>query len=290
MTIKLVGVKVVGVFFSALLLLAPAFAFANGPRLTPEFWEVMAVAAVVAFLLSFVTSFAIKKFIKPGMGLLVSVISLWVLLIIPLYLALTSQAYANFLMENQLCSLLRVDPSLKYECYFKKYVAPIGPAACENQKQLPKEFCYSLASKYRACFDSFANNIIVPDTFSEFRGGNYSSINDCGFIRSEFAEVDCYTQFALQSGDVSLCFRGKTYDGYSEGNCVTEVAIAKKDISICNSINSKNIPQNTRGEILKDKCVARLAVNTGNTTLCNSIGTTYWKDECNKSFALCKEF
>lgn len=283
--------KVICLFSSALALLAPTFVFASGgPRLNPEFLEVTAVAAVVALLLSFAVSLVIKKFIKPRMELLVSVISLWVLLVIPLYLALTSQVYANFLMDNQWCSLLRASPSLKYECYFKKYVVPVGPAACENQKQLPKEFCYSLASKYRACFGSLADNIIVRDTFSEFRDGNYSSINNCGSIRSEFTEVDCYTQFALQSGDVSLCFRGKTYDGYSEGNCVAEVAMAKKDISICNSINSKNIPQNTRGEILKDKCIARLAVNTGNSALCNSVGTTYWKDACNESFALCKEF
>lgn len=274
--------KVICLFSSALALLAPTFVFANGARLTPEFWEVMAVAAVVALLLSFAVSLAIKKFIKPGMELLVSVISLWVLLVIPLYLVLTSQAYVNFLMENRWCGLLRASPSLKYECYFKKYVAPVGPSACENQGRLPKDFCYALASRYRACFGNLTDDILIRDTFSELRGGNYNSINDCGSIRSEFAEVDCYTQFARQSGDVSLCFRGKTYDGYSESNCVAEVAITKKDVSICDSIKE--------GEILKDKCIARIAVNTGNAALCNSVGTTYWKDECNKSFALCKEF
>lgn len=123
--------------------------------------------------------------------------------------------------------------------------------------------------------------ILLSGIFSETKAQEFQTLASCDNIRdNNIQRVQCYSIFAKQTNDVNLCFKGKTYDGYEEGECVTSVAIQNKDVLVCNQINTTNIPQNSRGDTLKDKCTAQVAITINGSAVCNSLNTEYWKNFC----------
>jgi hypothetical protein len=58
-------------------------------------------------------------------------------------------------------------------------------------------------------------------------------INNCPDISPEVDEFNCYTAFAEEKKDVSIC---NTLPGEKKDYCIKSVAIVKNDVSICDSL------------------------------------------------------
>jgi hypothetical protein len=293
-------------FFFLTFLLLPETVLANGGlKLTYVFWETMVTTLFISVIVGVLISLGIKKFLKPSIELLVSVITLAVFFFVPIYLFLASPSLASSLAENKLCSLIRADETLRYQCYFEKNVLSKGPSACEDERLLQNYLQYTYGqNKKDTCYSKFINEEDVLSNNPEL----------CKNIENGGTQRDCLIRAAKLTSDPLLCEFAKTvgykqdcynfvYTAGSEGeenikavfendpklcqrignetiarNCLVEIATVTSNPSLCelNKPTKVDFTNLTRVEV----CYLAVAQNTQDTKLCEKISVESWKYNC----------
>ena len=96
---------------------------------------------------------------------------------------------------------------------------------------------------------------------------------DCNFGK----DAVCVTEKVTISNDVSLCGLNKYANPHERNNCIIELGKNSQDIIICDDI--ENGAGRDREEY-KSYCLANVAINVKNPSLCEGIKKYYFKNDC----------
>ncbi len=115
----------------------------------------------------------------------------------------------------------------------------------------------------------------MPGIFAGFEenkpasGTDSKTVADCQLMSNEFQQVGCYSDVAVQEGDVSICDNIKMQAGIP--NCITQVAKSKKDATICNGIE---------GDHPKTLCLVEIGTILNDVSVCDNLDSDLWKGQC----------
>ena len=120
----------------------------------------------------------------------------------------------------------------------------------------------------------FFVSIIFGLSATGFKIYNYY---DCEFGK----DIDCVISKALISGNADECRKNKYLNPRKRNKCYLEVSSRGKDISVCDKIDLTD----SVDDDMKIKCVASVARNTNNSSLCEKFKEDYSKEDCYHYFS-----
>lgn len=118
-----------------------------------------------------------------------------------------------------------------------------------------------------ASYDGFPPTLGLPEE-KDFE--NVQQPESCE-NSNEISETWCYTKFALQYNDPSMCLRSSWPYGDYQAECISKVAIKNNDLSLCDWINKINTPGKVAGANYYENCVSSIAQETRDTHLCDNL-------------------
>lgn len=102
---------------------------------------------------------------------------------------------------------------------------------------------------------------------------------DCEFGKN----ADCVASKAVKANNADLCEKNKYANPHQRNECYFKIGVKEKDLSICEKI----VNDGGNGDAMKTSCVANVAFNTNNPSLCDSLKMKggIWKDKCYVTFS-----
>jgi len=111
----------------------------------------------------------------------------------------------------------------------------------------------------------------------------YNSLYKCYFVKDSGIGESCWTKFAVDKKDVSICDKIKDFQLIN--NCYIEIAQEKGDITICDTFYDKAV-KDYPGEIasgdtgIKDGCYQFVADSTKDSSICAKIQREDFRNNC----------
>lgn len=173
-----------------------------------------------------------------------------------------------------------------------------------------RDYCYQLfaqySNEYLTCTQITPNSIYALDCFSDFavRLNNLSICDDDGFGLNE--RWACYTNYSLNSGDISGCQKIDKLASTNKFRCTFEYAKKYGDPSACQVMDdlgaratcyegtiiysNQNLDYHHCKDVTSFKwmnqCYTAAAKLNGDVSLCDYIDETFARESCKGSYAL----
>lgn len=109
---------------------------------------------------------------------------------------------------------------------------------------------------------------IFSTNFLSFKAGKCDLV-----VWNKPLQINCYLRQAFKNGDVALC-ESKKLDRFITGDCVAGVAAYHRNVDMC-----YQLPEGTQDKLFSE-CVMRVAVLSGNGSLCDRVTDERYRKFC----------
>jgi len=130
-------------------------------------------------------------------------------------------------------------------------------------------------------------------------------INECKGLQTDFDKINCVKEIALNSSDKSICSKMpevvSTVSPTEINSCFIELAMQEKDLTVCDEIDGSMKDTCKFGTAIavsdpdlcnafelatiRNDCIARIAVNNNDVSLCERITSSIQKNKCIKDLS-----